>query len=114
MRKARLMDQREKKKMLRQSTYEGLCRKACTSPEKPEAGETAEDAYWRAIYRDVSRYLFPASPVAFQPMGNVSPKYKYQFHLSRLVNENKTGTFDPVDVATNFVDEAMGKEGGRA
>lgn len=104
------MDQEQKKKMLSQSTYEGLCHKACANPEKPEGDETAEDAYWRAIYRDVSRYLFPASPVGFQPMGNVSLKYKYQFHLEGLVNKNKKGDFYPIDIATRFVNEAVGKE----
>jgi hypothetical protein len=104
------MSQEQEKKMLSQSTYEGLCRKACANPEKPERGETAEDAYWRAIYRDVSRYLFPASPVAFQPMANVSLKDKYQFHLRGLVDKNKKGTFNPIDIATRFINEAMGKE----
>ncbi len=104
------MGQEQKKKFLSQSTYEELCRKTCANPEKPESGETVEDAYWRAIYREVSLYLFPASPVGFQPMQNVSLKYKYQFHLGRLVNENKKGSFNPIDIATKFINEAVGKE----
>jgi hypothetical protein len=104
------MGQKEKKKMLTKSTYEGLCRKACASPEKPEAGETVEDAYWRAIYREVSRYLSPASPVAFQPIGNVPLKNKYQFNLGRVVMDNSERDFDPIDVATKFVNDAVGKE----
>ena len=96
--------------MLTKSTYEGLCRKACTNPEKPEVGETVEEAYWRAIYREVSRYLFPASPVAFQQIGNVPPKNKYQFNLGRLVSDNSKKDFDPIAVATKFVNDAVGKE----
>ena len=110
MRRTRLMGQGEKKKLLTKSTYEGLCRKACASPENPETGETIEDAYWRAIYREVYRYLFPASPVAFQPIGDVPPKNKYQFNLGRLVSENSKKDFNPIDVATKFVNDAVGKE----
>lgn len=110
MRRTRLMGQEEKRKTLTKSTFEGLCRKACAIPEQPENGENIEDAYWRAIYREVSRYLFPTSPVAFQPIGNAPPKNKYQFNLGRLVIENSKRDFDPIDVATKFVTDAMGKE----
>lgn len=110
MSRTRLMEQEQPKKMLSQSTYEALCRSVCSNSEKTQSGETAEDAYWRAIYREVSRHLFPASPVAFQPMGNVSLKYKYQFHLGNLVNKNKKGSFEPIEIATNFITEAMKKE----
>jgi hypothetical protein len=104
------MDQEQKKKMLSQSTYEGLCRKACANPAAPNRDETVEDAYWRGIYKEVVHYLFPGSPPYFQQMEKVTLKYKYQFHLARLVNENKRGTFDPIEIATKFINEAIGEE----
>lgn len=109
MRRTRLMGHEQKKKILSKSTYEGLCRKACAKPEKLEPDETIEAAYLRAIYRDVSSYLFPASPVWFQPMAGASREHIYQFHLARLVDDNRKSTFNPIEIARKCIAEASGK-----
>ena len=111
MRRSRLLGQEQKKKMFSQSTYEQICRKACLNPDKPRADETVEEAYWRTIYREAVHYLSPASP-PYTPyqMENVPLKNKYQFNLAHLIDGNKSGAFNPIDIATRFIAEAMGKE----
>lgn len=102
------MGEKEKKRMLNRFAYVELCRKASSNPAEPRADETVEDAYWRNLCREVSHHLFPNAPIQFQPTGGGSRGHVYRIKLLQLVEGRLNGSFDPVEVASKYINELDG------
>lgn len=96
-------------KTLTQSTFEQLCRQACSNPPPQQREETVDDAYWRSICLEVSRHL--NAPLFFRPSEGGSRGHIYRITLLEMVDGKLRGSFDPVAVANDFIDVASGSEG---
>lgn len=105
MRRTPLIGKKQKKKMLNQFAYIELCRKASNNPVEPRPDETVEDAYWRNVCREVSHHLFPNAPIQFQPTKGGSRGHVYRLTLLRLVEGRLSGSFDPLEVASKYINE---------
>jgi hypothetical protein len=107
MRRNPLIDKKQKKKMLNQVAYIELCRKACNNPVEPRLDETVEDAYWRNVCREVSHHLFPNAPIQFQPTKGGSRGHVYRLRLLGLIEGRRNGSFDPLEVASKYMNEEI-------
>lgn len=104
------MNRAPRVKMLTQSTFEQLCRQACSNPEQPRPDETVDDAFWRGVCQQVSRYL--NAPLMFRPSGGGSRGNIYRITLLELVEGRLKGSYYPVAIASNFINAALEKEDG--
>jgi hypothetical protein len=106
--RSRLRNQEQKEKKLSKASYESLCRKACANPKQPESNETVEDAYWWSVCREVYHYL--NVHFSFQPIEGASRGHVYRHNLLRLVSKRQTSLFDPLAIASKYINQALGRE----
>lgn len=102
------MNRAPRVKTLTRSTFEHLCRQACSNPEQSRQDETGDDALWRGVCREVSRYL--NVPLMFRPSGGGSRGHIYRITLLELVEGRLQGAFDPVAIASSFIDSTSDGE----